>query len=98
MNLYESIKTEQLKESEERVDLFLRDSFGDWIDFLWFFPETGQFCSTFEYVSHAEAWKRLNSPEVKKAVNDSWGDDTEKVYKQMIDYLKTCDDINEGSN
>lgn len=87
-----------VKESDEgeRVDLFLRNDYGDWIDYLWYYPSTGKFFATFETVSHAEAWKRLNDPQVKQAVNDSWGDDTEKVYKEMINYLKSCDDLKES--
>lgn len=88
----------EMEESDEseRVDLFLRNDYGDWIDYLWYYPSTGKFFAPFEEVSHAEAWKRLNDPQVKQAVSDSWGENTEKVYKEMLDYLKSCDDLNES--
>lgn len=89
---------DKFKESDEseRVDLFLRNDYGDWVDYLWYYPSTGKFFAPFEKVSHAEAWKRLNDPQVKQAVSDSWGENTEKVYNEMLDYLKSCDDLNES--
>lgn len=92
MDLYKNI-TNNLKESTEdegeRKDLFIRNDYGDWVDFMWYYPTTGKFYATFEKLTHEEALKRLEDPEIKKRVDDTWTDDgTKKVYNEMLSYLK----------
>ena len=88
----ESIILNEESKENERVDLFIKNDYGDYIDFMWYYPSTGKFCEMFRELTHEEALKQLEDKEVKDAVYSSFDEEPRRVYREMIDYLKTHKD------